>query len=422
MKYLRSYINLPAVLGILCGAVGLLALASTLAQNMAFGESLAETSRGAVFLGANSLIMDGFAATLAMVVGAFFSWRRPRVAIVLCVPLALYTVYSMQSIFGFGMTERLAKAERVRTEAGEARSSVERENAEVIRQRAELRDNLVVRIKEANDIAGDRQQPETRRREARDERRRLNEALTLLANAPPALKRLPPAPEAVLADPQADIVARWVGTKPETIAAIQIAAISVGLPLAKVLGLMLSSWLFTLAAIRGRVRLSELATKPKEAPAAAASDLMPTLAAPPAAEDLGAEIEEAMDAAVAAANDDVIPMVSTVDEDAVVSSVDALIDEQQRQVNDIQAYLAMATDVAPTVQVSARQFLNHYRLWARVSGRETTISNPIVLGNLLRAAGLGRIGHGNKVYYVGRSLRLLHDDVADGEVGLAIAA
>lgn len=433
VRYLRSYINLPMLLGILCAIGGAAALASTLAQNAVFGASFGETEHGVLISSGNSLIMDSFAAVLAMVIGAAITWRRYLYAGLLVLPLALYLGYSMQSTFGFGMTERMAKAERIRIEASEARAAVERENASVLAAREELRGDLMRRVAEANTVAGDRRQSQVRRKEASAEKRRLDEVLTLLANAPPALKALPPAADVLLADPQADIVARWLGVDSEWVAAAQIGALAIGLPLAKVLGFMLASGLFHMAALRGRERMAELRAEAEARRASKAPvELAPVQDAEPRPLDIEADLERSMEAAVAqaqlvAVETDHPPMSlaslsSAENEPRASRDVESILDKQHREVNDIQAYLATATDEAPTVQIQARQFFNHYRSWAALSGREPQISNLIVFGNLLRVAGLGRDQRHNKVYYVGRSLRPLHDDVAAEEVGLDVAA
>lgn len=418
---LRSHLNLPMVAGVLCSTIGAAALVVTLAQNASFGESLADSSRGQLISMGGSVIMDSFAAVLAIVFGIFLASRKWGFAVVAGIPMVLYIGYSMQSSFNYQMTERMAKAERIRGDAGEARRNVEAQNAALSKARADLVASYEGRQSEANRIAGDRRQPTARRNEARAEKKRLDEALRLLSDAPLALKQLPPAPDAVLADPSAEIIARWTGVSSDVVAASQIAALSIGLPLTKMLGFMFGSVLLHLGAERARQRLAMLqaAAESKavkvEAPTEPERNVEDELAESVAR--VAAEAASVKDAALES-------IVTNPIGDNPVERAERLLIEQQSQINEVQAYLASATDAAASVKVPVRDFLKHYKAWCKSQDIDPAVTNVIMLGHILSAVGVPRVEEtdrgGRRVYHVGRSLR--HLDVAGEEAGLAVAA
>jgi F0F1-type ATP synthase membrane subunit b/b' len=426
---LRSYVNFPIVLGVLFIIAGIGGLGLTQWQNAAFGVTLGDSTQGKIIAASGSVYMDSFAALLAIAIGATMAWRWIGISILLAFPLAFYALYSVQSSFGYQMTERLAKSERLRDGAKEARTAVEQANASVLTNRASLIEDLNRKYDAANKTAGNRTLSRIERNEAKAEKDRLQQARTLLANAPPQLQQLPPAPEAILADPQAEIIAKWTPLSATAVAAIQISMLSVGFPLGKIIGFMFGSALIQFGAERARQRLAELK---REAQAFKTTDIATTVEAvkpnvDKMLEDSVARVIASVKAEAApVANDDDEPSFNEGEADRSARAVDGLLDQQQRQINDLQSYLVEATDVAPTVSVPASQFLRHYKDWSRLKGREPTIGNVVVLGHLLRAAGLARLdglsGSGT-VHYAGRSLRrLTAADVADEGVGRARAA
>jgi hypothetical protein len=407
VKLLRSYINLPGVVGVLCVAAGAAALACTLAQNASFGESLGHSWRGVLISAGGSIIMDSFAAILAIVVGLFLAGRRYGAALLVTVPLAFYLLYSIFSSFGFGLNERMAKAERARVEAFEARSAVERQNALILSERGQTRATLAASYGEASKKASNTRYSRAARAEAAAEAERITSALSLLDQTPPALRQLPPAPEAILADPQAEFIARWSGLNPETVAAAQIAWLAIGLPLAKMLGFLLAPMFFHQAGVRARARYAELTAEPESKPA------------PPVVTVADDVLQASLAQAIEAANDDSAPP-------AVPAEVeDDFVDRQHAQINDVVSYITHATEPAPNCTVGAREFLRHYKDWSKMMGRTPTVSNTIEFGHLLRGYGLGRVENGRgtaqKVLYVGRRLRPLQD-LAAKEVGLKLVA
>lgn len=419
---MRYYVNLPAVVGVLCALAGTAALAFTLAQNASFGESLGSSWRGIMISAGGSVVMDSFAAILAVAIGLFLSCRHYGRASLLAVPLLFYLAYSMLSSFGFGMNERMAKAERIRDAASEARLAVQAENALAIQERAATRAMLASAYAEADRKAGDRKLSRIARTEAVAEKKRITESLRILDQNPPPQKQLPSSSETVLADPQAEIIARYTGFGVDTVSIVQIGMLAVGLPLAKILGYLLASVFFHLAGVRARARQAEVAGATLTmAEARGTLMTLPRGDEAPVEKDIEAELRASISQAVEDAANDQAPLLGKTD-----PVEDDFVVRQHAQVNDVVAYITHATEPAPNFPVAAREFLRHYKAWSRKMGRTPTVSNTIELGHLLRGYGLGRVEDGNgsgyKVYYVGRKLRPLQETTTAGEVGLKIAA
>jgi hypothetical protein len=394
-------------LGIAFAVGGVVALAMTIAQNYFVGTSLAESANGVMVQGYSSILMDCFTAVLAAGIGISIKQRRWGAFCLTLVPLVLYLSYSMQASVNFGMTERIAKSERVQGEINAERDAVNAQNAATLASQQDTLKDLRRRYDRADDRARNRDLTRSERREASLEKSRLDDAIRV-AQIAPALKVVEKS--GVLADPQAQIISRWTGIDPEAVSLIQVVAQGVGLVLMKFIGFAFSGYWWPRKP--EEVKLEAKKEEPAEPEANEEAELGATVTSLLPA----ATIDTVEDAA--SEDEQIAPEVLK----PVAAIASRMLDDRDVQKADLKKFLAAATHPAAGSLLRNAEFFNHYKTWSKLNGRvEPVVKSNTMFGILIQDLGVKRTNNGNRFFYPGIALVDLGADEAQGVPQLAAA-
>ena len=222
---------------------GVVALGVTATMNAHFGKSLALSEVGQDLQQASSLVADGMAALMAVVVGSFWRARRRTAAAVAGAVMCAFAAYSMVSVIGFGASERIGKSARDTATVTAEADATKAANAEAAKSREDLRRWL-------------RDMTLTRRP---GDQKPLIEAVERAATIPIVVKAVP---ATVTVDQQASVLASLVRWKLEHVQVTLIVWLSVLLVLAKVSGFGFGAFLMPRKALKAHTVSS--ATKDEE--------------------------------------------------------------------------------------------------------------------------------------------------------------
>jgi hypothetical protein len=368
---------------------GTVALVLTCAQNAMFGVSLGDTNPGVIIQGATSISMDVFTGLLAIGVGTSIVLRRWVALVLTLIPMALYLGYSMQSSVNYGMTERLAKAERVQGVINAEKGAIDAANAATLASQQDTLRDLRRRYDNADSRANNRELSKSERREARAEKSRLDDAIRV-AQIAPTLQIAQSSGK--LADPAAQITSRWTGLDAETISLMQVVAQGVGLVLMKFVGFAFAGYWGQPRKVAAAAKI-EAETTPQnttdpvkeEAVSAPASSLSPPVAAAP---------EET------AVEEDIAPEVLK----PVALEARRMLDDRDIQKADLVKFFETATHPASQSLVGSADFYNHYKEWSKANGRKAVVKSHTMFGILIQELGAKRSDNGNRVFYQGFNL------------------
>lgn len=109
---MKSYRPPPIGTRLLCFGLfcaGLAAMSLTAAMNTELGRSLASTDYGSALQGGAALNVDVLFALIALSAGALFNLGRRGTGVIVALVAALFGLYSVSGVIGFGAKERVAK-------------------------------------------------------------------------------------------------------------------------------------------------------------------------------------------------------------------------------------------------------------------------------------------------------------------------
>ena len=206
---------------------GLAAVTITSSMNVKFMSGLSDTDAGHWLQGASALVVDISVALFALAVGVAVYQKR-WVAGFLSLTLAcLFGAFSFANVVGFGLSERVGKAETVAAEARARAEAVEKTNAARLAAKGETVAWLKKTVTETP---------------SRSERRKLVNEVRAASEKEMVYEPVPVVPAST--DRQAEFLARQFGLNPDTVQLWLVTWLAMLLVIGKIAGMSLSAALW----------------------------------------------------------------------------------------------------------------------------------------------------------------------------------
>lgn len=338
-------------------ALGAAAFWQTATANYHFGESIANSQTGSLWMGMSSLYVDTMLAALAGVLGLFWTRRRYIATFFVGLLLIGYGGLSLYSLVGWGAAERIQKSVAVSANNDAIKTLTEKKNALAIAAyQDQLRWSREIYVK----------QSKTKRAEL----------LTgMHALPPPALEA--PVIQTVMPDAQAVVMAGLLDFRMESVQLGGVVALAIALVVGKAVCFFFAGYFWPAQ------RKTEDLPATKEVPGMTTEGAAEAVPAP-------APVNE--NEPVVAENDSELAKKLAPD-----------VEGHEAQRFQVEAYLREATIAAPSARITATAMYHHYCDWTRSAGYPPMTQKQFAM--LLRSLGgvSSKKGQLGKVY-TGRSL------------------